>query len=192
MSVIQLNERSAFPGRLWCASPWERVIIRLRQGCWSACGIVKWALCVCGRACDRAGGWALCPADWGTAQTLSQMPLGRTDRSFVQGAQRAGSGTCSPNTITTINTYIHVSIRGLFVHRNSLIVHNYCDSAAVCWLHLSTAPWLLFCRSCNTADVMKAFRHKSPTCLSFQMPPFNHMSNVALKLCNMLNSKSLR
>lgn len=57
MSVIQLNERSAFPGCWCCACACLRVcvIIRLRQGWWSACVIVK-RVCVSLGVCWQ-GGW---------------------------------------------------------------------------------------------------------------------------------------
>lgn len=57
-----------------------------------ACVYVRVCVCV-----DRADGWAQGPADWGAAQTLSQMPPGRTGRSFVWRAGRAGPGTRSLN-----------------------------------------------------------------------------------------------
>lgn len=90
--------------------------------------IVKCALCVCECVCvDRAGGWAQGPADWGAAQTLSQMPPGRTDRFFVQGAQRADPGTHSLSTVTTIKhntqtpcTHVHMYTRTC-VHPCSLV-----------------------------------------------------------------------
>lgn len=62
---------------------------------------VQWMrVYLCVRVCvrvDRADGWAQGPADWGAAQTLSQMPPGRTGRSFVRRAGREGPGTRSLN-----------------------------------------------------------------------------------------------
>lgn len=113
MSVIQLNKRSAFPGCWWCAclfvlvsvchNPVEGRLVR----CMCDCQVCSESVSVC---VDRAGGWAQGPADWGAAQTLSQMPLGRTDRSFVQAAWRVGPGTHSPNTVTTMkhDTHMHI------------------------------------------------------------------------------------
>lgn len=99
----------SFPGAWWRACAWlvsvchNPVEARLLK-CMCDCQV---CVCVC---VDRAGGWAQGPADWGAAQTLSQMPPGRTDRPFVHGAQRAGPGTHSLNTATTMkhNTHTHI------------------------------------------------------------------------------------
>lgn len=70
----------------------------------------------CARLCvDRADGWAQGPADWGAAQTLSQMPPGRTGSSFVRRARRAGPGTRSLIAIATMKHNAHSYVRAPLV-----------------------------------------------------------------------------
>lgn len=105
------------------------------------------------------------------------MPPGRTDRSFVQGAGRAGPGTRSLNTVTTMkrtharharmHTHVPVCIRALLFASTRILqcidIHKYTDfkqtpacarrehtsmHARTHWLRLN---WLIFLNhgSCN-------------------------------------------
>lgn len=97
MSLISLRERSAFPGcRCRACAAIQLSHCRRRRVC----------LCVC--VCvDRADGWAQGPAHRGAAQTLSQMPPGRTGRSFVRRAGTAGPGSRSLNAVAAMKHHTH-------------------------------------------------------------------------------------
>lgn len=86
-----------------CPCLWMCVIIRLRQGWWGACAIVKCAPSVCLFVLTGRETGHRAPLTWELLRHWVRCHQGEQTGSLCrEGAWRVGPGTCSPNTVTSM------------------------------------------------------------------------------------------